>query len=243
MTEFSDYVVYVDESGDHSLKTIDMDFPVFALSFCIVAKNEYTTEVVPAVQNLKFKYWGHDSVILHEHEIRKTKGDFAFLRRDKALRENFYEDLNTVIKDAPFTVIASTVDKIKHKDKYPNPWNPYEIALHFCLERLLLFLCENDQKNKLIHVIFECRGKAEDSELELKFRQIVGGKDNWGWVKRDFSAVKMEPVFAKKAINSTGLQFADLTARPIALNTLRPNQPNRAFDTILTKMGEIKQFP
>lgn len=29
---FSDYVVYVDESGDHSLASIDRDFPVFVLA-------------------------------------------------------------------------------------------------------------------------------------------------------------------------------------------------------------------
>ena len=29
---FSDYVVYVDESGDHSLASIDSDYPVFVLA-------------------------------------------------------------------------------------------------------------------------------------------------------------------------------------------------------------------
>ena len=29
---FSDYVVYVDESGDHSLTSIDADYPVFVLA-------------------------------------------------------------------------------------------------------------------------------------------------------------------------------------------------------------------
>ena len=29
---FSDYVVYVDESGDHSLERIDLDYPVFVLA-------------------------------------------------------------------------------------------------------------------------------------------------------------------------------------------------------------------
>ena len=77
MTVFSDYIVYVDESGDHSLTSIDKKFPVFALSFCVVKKDEYIKSVVPALQEFKLKYWGHDSVILHEHEIRKSKGEFA----------------------------------------------------------------------------------------------------------------------------------------------------------------------
>ena len=45
-----------------------------------------------------------------------------------------------------------------------------------------------------------------------------------------------ELVFASKWINSAGLQLADLTARPIALSCLRPDQPNRAFDIIEPKI-------
>ncbi len=243
MAEFSDYIVYVDESGDHSLTSIDTDFPVFSLSFCVVKKDDYLSQVVPAVQALKFKYWGHDSVVLHEHEIRKSKGDFTFLLTDKAIREAFYEDLNQVMVNAPITIIASVIDKLKLKAQYATPWNPYELALHFCMERLLGFLLGNGQAGKRVHVVFECRGKSEDAELELTFRRIVGGANGWGWVKRDFSAMEFEPKFAKKSVNSTGLQLADLTARPIAIKTLRPEQANRAYDVILTKLGEIKEFP
>jgi Protein of unknown function (DUF3800) len=243
MAEYSDYIVYVDESGDHSLTSIDADFPVFSLSFCIVKKDDYIDTVVPSVQALKFKYWGHDSVVLHEHEIRKSKGDFTFLLTDRTIREAFYEDLNQIIVDAPITIIASVIDKAKLKTKYPKPWNPYELALHFCLERLLGFLTGMGQAGKRVHVVFECRGKAEDAQLELAFRRIVDGANEWGWVNRDFSAMEFEPKFAKKAVNSTGLQLADLTARPIAIKTLRPEQSNRAYDVILTKMGQIKEFP
>ncbi|WP_413219529.1 DUF3800 domain-containing protein [Tritonibacter mobilis] len=243
MTEFSDYIVYVDESGDHSLSSVDPQFPAFALSFCVVKKSDYADKLVPAMQRLKFKYWGHDSVVLHEHEIRKSKGDFTFLLTDKKLREDFYADLNTVMEGAPITIIASAIDKLKLKEKYPNPWNPYEIALKFCLERLLMFLSDEGQHGTRVHVVFECRGKAEDEELELVFRRIVGGGENWGWVQRDFSVMEFEPKFAKKSVNSTGLQLADLTARPIAIKMLRPDQSNRAYDVILTKLGNIKEFP
>lgn len=243
MAEFSDYIVYVDESGDHSLTSIDADFPVFALSFCVVKKDDYLSTVVPSMQALKFKYWGHDSVVLHEHEIRKSKGDFTFLLTDRAVREQFYEDLNQVMVDAPITIIGSVIDKVKLTAKYANPWSPYDLALHFCLERLQTFLRENGQEGRLTHVVFECRGRTEDDELELTFRRIVAGDGHWGYRKHKFEIMEFEPKFAKKSVNSTGLQLADLTARPIALKTLRPKQPNRAYDVILTKMGAIKEFP
>ena len=42
-------------------------------------------------------------------------------------------------------------------------------------------------------------------------------------------------VVVDKKINSEGLQFADMTARPIGLSQLRPEQPNRAFETLEDK--------
>ncbi len=240
---FSDFIVYVDESGDHSLTSIDQKFPVFSLSFCVVRKDDYVASIVPAVQALKFRYWGHDLVVLHEREIRKSKGDFTWLLTDRNKRKAFYDDLNQVMADAPITIIASVIDKVKLTAKYSRPWNPYEIALHFCLERLLTFLKDHGQSGKRIHVVFESRGRAEDEQLELEFLRIVAGGNQWGWVRPDFSCMEFEPKFATKSVNSTGLQLADLTARPIALKTIRPEQANRAHDVILAKKRAIKVFP
>jgi hypothetical protein len=41
-SRFSDYVVYVDESGDHSLVNIDADYPVFVLALCVFHKRHYS---------------------------------------------------------------------------------------------------------------------------------------------------------------------------------------------------------
>lgn len=60
---FSDYVVYVDESGDHSLASIDPDYPVFVLALCVFHKRHYAEKIIPAVEKLKFNYFGHDSVV------------------------------------------------------------------------------------------------------------------------------------------------------------------------------------
>ena len=35
MQQFSDFMVYVDESGDHSLTSIDKNYPIFVLAFCV----------------------------------------------------------------------------------------------------------------------------------------------------------------------------------------------------------------
>lgn len=47
---YSDYIVYVDESGDHSLEAVATDYPVFVLAFCVFHKRHYEQKVVPAVE-------------------------------------------------------------------------------------------------------------------------------------------------------------------------------------------------
>jgi hypothetical protein len=77
---FSKYIVYVDESGDHGLETIDPQYPVFVLAFCIFHKRHYSEQVVSALEKFKFNHFGHDQIVLHEHEIRKEKGQFNIFR-------------------------------------------------------------------------------------------------------------------------------------------------------------------
>ncbi len=54
MPDFSDFVVYADESGDHGMVRIDPQYPVFALTFCVMRKDEYVGTIVPAMQQFKF---------------------------------------------------------------------------------------------------------------------------------------------------------------------------------------------
>jgi len=51
---FSDYIVFVDESGDHGMDSIDDGYPLFVLSCCLISKRDYMSTVVPAMQQLKF---------------------------------------------------------------------------------------------------------------------------------------------------------------------------------------------
>src|SRR5690348_10729335 len=69
MPEFSDYVIYADESGDHSLAHVDRTYPVFVLCLCLMRKSHYADKIVPGFQRFKFEWHGHDSIVLHERDI------------------------------------------------------------------------------------------------------------------------------------------------------------------------------
>ena len=81
--QYSDYIIYVDESGDHSLESINKDYPIFVLAFCIFEKEKYLQSAVKKLKDFKFKHFGHDMVVLHENEIRRDKGWFKNLNTIK----------------------------------------------------------------------------------------------------------------------------------------------------------------
>ncbi len=231
---FGDYLVFVDESGDHSLDSINADFPIFVLAFCIVRKADYLSHAVPGLQTLKFKHFGHDQVVLHEHDIRKRKGPFAILMREDR-RDVFMEDLNQLMEAMPFTIIASALQKEAFKAKYRHPHHPYHLAMEFGVERLLAFLSHQGQESFMTHLIVESRGRKEDNNLELAFRRICDGQNYRGKI------LPMEIVFAHKQTNCSGLQLADLVARPIGRHVLDPGQTNRAWDLIEPKLFRSPQ--
>jgi len=232
--QFGDYIVYVDESGDHGLVSIDLEYPVFVLIFCIFQKKEYTDKIIPALARFKMKYWGHDEIVLHEHDIRKPKNEFTILI-ERATREAFIGELTQLIDSTSFTIIASVIDKNKLASQYIRPENPYEISLGFGLERVYRYLADIGQSDRITPVVVERRGKKEDEELELCFRRICDGTNYLN------KKLPYELVMIDKKANSTGLQIADLTARPIGIKTLRPDQINRAYDIIAKKLRKSPQ--
>lgn len=222
---YGDYIIYVDESGDHSLDSINKEYPIFVLAFCIFNKDIYSQSAVTKLKEFKFKHFGHDMVILHENEIRRDKGVFKTLR-PKSKKNAFIEELTNIIEEEDFTVIATIIRKDKLYSKLNNP---YDIALKYCMERAYKFLESKEQTHKTTHIIVEQRGKKEDEELELEFRRIADGQNF------DANQMPFKIVMANKMSNSAGLQLADLVARPIGLSVLKPEQENRAYEIIKSK--------
>lgn len=225
---YSDYIVFVDESGDHELRAIDQDYPVFVLLFAIFSKENYRTRICPDFQKLKFDFWGYEEIILHEHEIRKPRGPFAILQ-NKATREHFHKRLQELMVQLPVLLVAVVIDKTRYKDQYSDPASPYDYAMEVGLERVFKQLESLGQGERLTHVIVEARGRREDNELELAFRRIADGQNYHR------HALPLEMKLVPKASNSVGLQLTDLMARPIGIHHIRPEQANRAYEIIQTK--------
>jgi hypothetical protein len=230
----SDFIVFADESGDHSLTNVSPDYPVFVLSFCIFRMEEYIEVVCPLIQRFKIRWWLHDGMVLHASAIRRHAPPFAFLQSmDK--RERFMADLAETLSRCPFMLIAGVIDKVRLRDEYEQPENPYPLALRYCLERTYELLRDCGQHELQTALLFERRGKKEDVELELVFRRLCGGASRWGRMP-GFSV----EFFDKKA-NLIGLQIADLVSMPIGQHVIRPEKKNRAFEMIQQKLRRVPE--
>ncbi|CAJ2866415.1 DUF3800 domain-containing protein [Burkholderia pseudomallei] len=237
--KYSDYIVFVDESGSPSLGNIDPDFPLLVLAFMIIRKDQYMKEIVPAIQAFKLKHFGHDQIILHEREIRRDLGSFSFLKT-RALKEAFIGELSAIMSAAPFHLVAAVIRKDRLQQRYKNPANPYHLALQYGLERVCAFLRQQgdwkngSKDNPLVHLIVEQRGKNEDNDLELEFRRICDGGNY------NAETFAFDLVFANKQSNSSGLQLADLVARPVGLSVVKPDQENRAMEILREKLVAVR---
>jgi hypothetical protein len=234
--DVSQFIIYADESGDHSLAPVDPEYPVFVLSFCIFDKSDYVEKVMPALLRFKFQYFGHDMVVLHEHGIRKSKPPFNILTNPE-LRERFMADLHAMMEDMPFHLVAAIIDKRHGLPSLTGETKPYKIALEHCLDMARQATFTEGGAKGPTHVVFESRGKKEDKDLELAFRRICG--DIEGIFEGGLGS-PFDIVFANKQVNSASLQIADLTARPLGRHYLKPDQPNRAIDVIQHKRAWIE---
>jgi hypothetical protein len=246
LPEYSDYLVFVDESGDHNLENlVNNQYPVFVLAFCIIKMCDYVNQVVPKIQTLKLNYWGQENIIFHENDLRKDKESFVFFRGKQEIKTAFLNELNNLMLILPYTLIPVVIDKVRLIQKYPSTWNPYETALYLGMERLNTFLIKNKQVGKKQLVQFESRGKKEDNTLDLEFRKIINNENQWGCYNIDFKKLNYHPVFIKKEANITGIQIADLIARPFGLHYLKPEQNNRAVEILKEgeKIYQWKTFP
>lgn len=86
-------VLFIDESGDHSLDVIDPQYPLFVLGGCVIDIDYHEKVVEPRLNQHKKNLFGRDDFILHTADIIRRRGIFQKLT-DKEFRERFYRETN-----------------------------------------------------------------------------------------------------------------------------------------------------
>jgi hypothetical protein len=110
-------LMYLDESGDHSLTAIDDEYPMFVLGGIIVDRDYAEEEMTEHVRIFKRKLFGRDDLILHTADIVRNRNGFELLA-DQGFRQAFYDELNVLMRDLQYTVVACAIKKDAHLRRY-----------------------------------------------------------------------------------------------------------------------------
>jgi len=94
------YYFFVDESGNHGLKAVDADFPVFVLCGVIMSEEQHTI-FRERMYQLKIDFWKNKEVIFHSRDIRRCEKEFQILL-DLEIKARFYEQLNRIVAESEY---------------------------------------------------------------------------------------------------------------------------------------------
>lgn len=223
--------VFLDESGDHNLKTIDSSYPIFCLTACIFDFDYYFKEVEKVINHLKVKYFGTREVILRSYDIRKQKGQFKLLV-DITKRTAFYEELDQFVKNLNFKIIAAVIDKTKLKSSYKIPQDPYDLCFKFIMERLCMFV---GRRNEQVIMRMESRETHNDKVLAEDYENFKES-GNRMIPAEEVREKLVDLSFNQKSQNIAGHQIADLVAYPIGTHVFQPKRENPAFQIVSEKL-------
>lgn len=228
------YYLFIDETGDHGLTTLNPDFPVFLLCGALIAENDYE-QIKHSFNQIKTTLWRNKSVIFHSRDIRKCEKEFSILF-DLEKKKWFYDNLNASIEKHKYILLASAIQKDKYIIRFGKLSNDvYELALSFIIERAIFYLDDlNDETNKL-YIVIEKRGKKEDKKLEEHFQRLLARGTGYVSAER-LKNYALTIHFRNKKENINGLQLADLAAYPIARHVIEPHRVNPAYELISKKI-------
>lgn len=225
--------LFLDESGDHNLIKIDMQYPIFVLGGIIV-DNSYIDILNEKVDKFKLEVFGTKDIILHTADITRNKNGFERLK-EKEFRENFYNKLNLLMDEMEYNIVACAIKKDDHYTKYgDSAIDPYLLSLNVIVEKFCLYLRHN---NEMGSIIAKKRDRTLDHELELSWLnlKIRGTKHLKGSeIEDNVDSLKLE----HKHLNTNALQIADLVVSPIGRYVLGKNL-KKDFEIIKSKFLQL----
>ncbi len=236
-------VLYIDETGDHSLTRIDKTYPIFVLTGVIVDETYHQNDLTDELNKLKLRHFGTEDVVLHSQEMTHPKiaKNSAYTRfLDASFRTSFYRDFGLLLRRSRVSIVACVIMKSKHFANYGlEAKDPYLLSFDNLLNRLVFDL--NDSQRGII--VAESRNSTLDNQLEIAY--LAARIEGTNKVRPAELKLKLNPTiqFRQKSDNVTGLQIADMVASPLARHFL--DKPERtghqlAYSDVFSKVRSIK---
>ncbi|MBC8179896.1 DUF3800 domain-containing protein [candidate division KSB1 bacterium] len=204
-------VLFLDESGDHSLIKIDDQYPMFVLAGVMMDREYHDTQAVKIMKGLKQSLFRRTDIIFHTADISRNKNGFERLKETE-FRNQFYGALNNMMAELKYMIVAVAIKKHEHNKKYGlAALDPYLLSLECIVERFV-FECGDNNKQGLI--VAESRNSILDNELELAYLNLKIQGTRYIKATQIKERIKQFTIRDKKE-NLPGLQIADLVASPI----------------------------
>jgi len=224
-------VLFLDESGDHNLSVIDPQYPLFVLGGIIVDKDYAEGPMTEAVRDFKQRILGRDDIILHTADITRNRNGFEAMK-NPAFRERFYAELNELMRNLDYKIVACAIRKDEHIARYGvAALDPYLLSLDLLVERFA-FDVGNVSGGGLI--VAERRDPTLDHELELAWLNLKIQGTRYQQAK-DIEKRILAMNLRAKSENIVGLQLADLVVTPIGRHVLgKPSKED--FEIVRSKL-------
>jgi len=230
-------ILYLDESGDHSLSVIDPQYPVFVLGGVIVEAAYAATEMQAAVRRFKLEMLGRDDITLHTADITRQRGPFAALV-DPERRRIFHDHMNTLMRQLDYTVVACAIRKEAHLAAYgAAALDPYALSLSVLVERFCFALADA-RETQPGSIVAERRDKALDSALLAAWRQLRERGTAYlrpGAIRDRIAHLQLEG----KRAGVAGMELADLVVSPIG-RFVAGRPPREDWTTVESKLRRRK---
>ena len=209
-------VLFLDESGDHNLAVIDPSYPLFVLGGVIVEQRYAEGPMEEALRDLKQRLFGRDDLILHTADITRNRNGFERLK-ERGFQENFYQELNALLRRLEFQVIACAIRKDDHLQRYGvAALDPYMLSLDVLVER---FCMEIGSVSGGGVIVAERRDPTLDRELDIAWLNLKVQGTRF-MQARDIENRVVGLNLRAKTDNIAGLQLADLIVTPIGRQVL-----------------------
>jgi Protein of unknown function (DUF3800) len=162
-------VLFLDESGDHSLAKIDPQYPLFVLGGIIVDRDYAKGEMTERVHTFKRSHLGREDLVLHTADLTRNRNGFERMQ-DAGFRADFYAGLNQLMRELEYQVVACVIHKAHHLDKYDvSALDPYFLSLQILVERLCFEVGSVPDGG---FIVAEKRGPPLDNHIELAWLNL-----------------------------------------------------------------------
>jgi hypothetical protein len=202
-------ILFLDESGDHSLAKIDPQYPVFVLGGIIADRAYAEGEMTRCIEALKMRFFGRSDIVLHTADLARNRNGFERML-DSSFRNEFFVALNDLMRSLDYQVVACAIRKDEHLKRYNiSALDPYFLALEILVERFC-FELQNDTGL----IVAESRGSTLDNQLEIAWLNL---KIQGTRFLRPTKLVKRISglTLRDKSSGIAALELADLVVSPI----------------------------